>query len=346
MINAMILEIKYRVKFNKLKADPVETIYFGGGTPSLLSEKNIMVLFETIYTYFDVLPGAEITFEVNPDDVTESTLKIWKRAGINRLSLGIQSFLSSDLKWMNRPHDGLQAELAIKAVKEAGFHNFSGDLIFGSPLLSDKALKKNIDILTDLNVPHIAAYALTVEPLTPLEKMIRLKNKEPVDSAKQASQFSMLMDWLKSSGYEHYEISNFCLPGNRSRHNSSYWQGKPYIGIGPSAHSYDGMNRSWNISNNWEYINNMKKGKPVYGVEKLGSTQRLNEYIMMSLRTMEGLDLYYIKNNFGKKYSMKVLEDAGIYITNQSALLNNNHLILTQKGKLFADRIASDLFFI
>ena len=287
------------VKINESKED-VETIYFGGGTPSLLSADEIKRLMDIVYKNFSVSPDAEITLEANPDDINRSILKEWRSSGINRLSLGIQSFRDEDLTWMNRAHNGSQAIECIKAAKDEGFDNFSADLIFGTPTLTDEAWKENVDRLLELEPPHIAAYALTVEPFTPLNKMIALKKKQGVDPGKQATQFLLLMDWLEANGYEHYEISNFCKPGKKSIHNSSYWNGVPYIGIGPSAHSFDGEKRSWNISNNNKYIEGINNGVSFSEHEILSFHQRLNEYIMTSLRTNGGLSLLHVEEIFGE----------------------------------------------
>ena len=325
-------------------AQDVETIYFGGGTPSLLSNADLITLLAAAYEHFNVRREAEITLEANPDDITKTTLEEWKSAGINRLSIGVQSFQEEDLAWMNRVHNTSQALHSITELKNMGFENYSVDLIFGTPTLSDEHWKKNVQTLIDLDVPHIAAYALTVESSTPLQRMITLKKKEMVDSEKQAAQFLMIMDWLQESGYQHYEISNFCKPGMRSRHNSSYWKGTPYIGIGPSAHSFDGTRRSWNISNNARYIS-MEKNTIPFEEEVLTSTQQLNEYIMTSLRTMEGLDVELVRNKFGKSYADK-LNESSIKFEERGYMIHKNEaFILTNSGKLFADGIASELFF-
>ena len=278
--------------------EKIETIYFGGGTPSLLSPDEIFSIISAIKINYQVVPGAEVTLEANPDDIHSEKLVVWKNSGINRLSIGIQSFIERDLKWMNRAHNVEQAINSINLSLDAGFENFSIDLIFGTPGLTDQEWKKNIQTVIDLNVPHVSAYALTVEPKTALEKMIELKKKENVNNEVQAKQFLILMEMMRRAGYEHYEISNFAKPGFRSRHNSSYWQGEKYIGIGPSAHSFNGNERSWNVANNQIYIKSLEQNQIESEKEILTSAQKLNEYVMTSLRTIEGMNLDFIAENF------------------------------------------------
>ena len=322
----------------------IETIYFGGGTPSLLNDAGIKSILTSIKNNYFTSEDVEITIEANPDDVTAEKLIAWKDAGINRLSIGIQSFKEQDLAWMNRAHNRTQAIECLLLAKEAGFNNFSADLIYGTPGLTDEEWKLNVDQLINLDAPHIACYALTVEPNTALQKMISLKKKADINPDQQARQFLLLMKWMRAAGYEHYEISNFAKPGSRSRHNSSYWQGKKYIGIGPSAHSYDGRVRKWNVANNALYIGSIKKDIIPFEEEKLTDVQRLNEYIMTSLRTIEGLDLEIVEKNFspGKKATIK--NAVRSYYEKKLVLIDNEKLVLTDEGKLFADGIAAHLF--
>lgn len=322
-----------------------ETIYFGGGTPSILGIDDLSLIFDALRKKFSIAADAEITLEANPDDITPAKLNLWKQIGINRLSVGIQSFLETELLWMNRAHTAVDSLRCIDEIKDAGFSNFSIDLIYGSPLLSNEDWRNNVTTVIDKNVPHISCYALTVEPKSALDKMIAQNKKAPVDAEKQAEQFLLLMDWMEQAGYVHYEISNFAKPGMRSRHNSSYWQGKHYYGFGPSAHAYDGKRRKWNIANNALYIQSLKKNQIPFEEELLSEKQRLNEYIMTSLRTQEGMDLDKVREEFGKKYSDE-LQLAGNKYTNTNKLVNiNSKLILTREGKLFADGIAADLFY-
>ena len=351
MMDAMLNEIRL-AKVSPLGGDleGADTIYFGGGTPSLLNAEELKKLLAAAYEKYNISKDAEITLEANPDDISEIKLAEWKSVGINRFSIGIQSFNQQDLEWMNRAHDVEQALHCIELVKNAGFQNYSVDLIYGTPTLSDDDWKKNVQTIIDFGVPHISCYALTVESNTALQKMIRLKKKEEVDPEKQASQFLLLMDWLQNAGYEHYEISNFAKPGYRSKHNSSYWQQKTFIGIGPSAHSFDGNARRWNVSNNALYIQSLKKNIIPFEEEKLSEVQKLNEYIMTSLRTIEGIDLDFVEKIFGEEKKIKLQSASIKYIQNHKLLpiatgtVNNKH-VLTNEGKLFADGIASDLFF-
>jgi len=323
----------------------VDTVYFGGGTPSLLNAEEIKKLLYAVYEKYTVSNNVEITLEANPDDITETKLAGWELLGINRFSIGIQSFNQADLEWMNRAHNAKQALQCIQLVKYAGFQNYSVDLIYGTPTLSDEDWKHNVQTIIDLDVPHISCYALTVEPNTALQKMISLKKREEVDPEKSASQFLLLMDWLTTAGYEQYEISNFAKPGYRSMHNSSYWQGKSYLGIGPSAHSFDGSSRRWNISNNALYIQSLLKNSIPYEEEKLSDVQKLNEYIMTSLRTIEGIDLNFVKENFGEVNKQTLVAASMKYLHNYKLQTTNHKLVLTNEGKLFADGIAADLFF-
>jgi oxygen-independent coproporphyrinogen-3 oxidase len=246
---------------------------------------------------------------------------------------------------MNRAHTASESLVCIDKIREAGFTNFSVDLIYGSPLLTDEDWKINVDIVIEKNIPHISCYALTVEPKTALDKMIALHKKEPVDPEKQARQFLLLMDWLEQAGYEHYEISNFAKPGLRSKHNSSYWLGEPYYAFGPAAHAFDGQKRKWNFANNSLYIQSLQNGIIPFEEETLTETQQLNEYIMTSLRTMEGLDLEYVSKIFGVEKSNAIRSAGNKYISTGRLKEVDDKLILTREGKLFADGIAADLFF-
>lgn len=342
-IGALLKEVE--LQQNYLGNEVVKTIYFGGGTPSILSIENLWSILNSINTSFVIDPDPEITLEANPDDINPEKLQQWKQLGINRFSIGIQSFYDEDLQWMNRVHNAGEAEKCIKQVKAAGFNNFSIDLIYGGPTLSNEHWEQNISKAIELNVPHISCYALTVEPKTALAKMIELKKKETVDSEKQAQHFLILMDAMQKAGYEHYEISNFAIPGFRSKHNSSYWQGQKYLGLGPSAHSFNGSSRQWNIANNALYIQSLKRNELTFEKEELSVQTQLNEYIMTSLRTMEGLDLNYVTDKFGSNYSDKLLAESLHQKYQLNLRLHNSHIILTNEGKLFADGIASGLFF-
>lgn len=354
MISSIIREIEIRSSFlqNALgdelaiisKNEIIETIYFGGGTPSLLSSSEIISIISSIKQNYNIAPRAEVTLEANPDDITIEKLNGWKIAGINRLSIGVQSFIERDLKWMNRAHNAAQALLCIQLAMDAGFDNFSIDLIFGTPGLDDAEWKENVQKALDLKIPHIACYALTVEANTALQKMITLKKKKDINTDAQAGQYSMLMKMMGDAGYEQYEISNFARDGFRSRHNSSYWQGKKYIGIGPSAHSYDGNIRMWNKANNPFYIKSLQNNIIPYEKEILSEAQKLNEYIMISLRTIEGMNLEFIENNFSKNERRRIENVIEKEVERNMVIVNGDKIILTNNGKLFADRIAVKLF--
>jgi oxygen-independent coproporphyrinogen-3 oxidase len=335
---ALLKEIE--LQRNYLLNEIIETIYFGGGTPSLLTIEDCRLLIEKIKNNFPVAPDAEITLEANPDDITEEKFIGWKKNGINRLSIGIQSFFEEDLRWMNRAHNTEQSVICLPLVKKY-FTHFTIDLIYGAPLLTNEKWKQNVEMAIAFDIPHLSCYALTVELKTPLHKMIREHKAEEVNPDQQSEQFLLLMQWLGDAGYEHYEISNFAKSGFRSRHNSSYWQGKKYLGFGPSAHSFNGMSRQWNVSNNNLYIESINKGIIPYEKEELTLTQQLNEYIMTSLRTMEGLDL----QKLGEAESQKLQAVSKKYIESGLMKCTNEKLVLTREGKLLADGIAATLFF-
>ncbi len=280
---ALLKEIEWRKTY--LDQETIETIYFGGGTPSLLPDSALRDILDSVYHHFRISPNPEITLESNPDDMQPDRLQIWKDIGINRLSIGIQSFFAEDLTWMNRAHDARQAIQAVEQVRKTGFDHFSLDLIYGLPGLTDEKWEKNLQTAIASGAPHISCYALTVEPKTALFKMIRMKKTADVQPEQQVSQFLSGIEILEAAGYEHYEISSFAKPGNRSRHNSSYWQAEKYLGLGPSAHSFDGRSRQWNISNNALYIKSVKSGELPFESEILQPGDMLNEYIMTSLRT-------------------------------------------------------------
>lgn len=321
----------------------IETLYFGGGTPSILPVADIDSIMQKIRSKYRLAGNAEVTLEANPDDISSQKLEGWKRTGINRLSVGIQSFLERDLKWMNRAHNAGQALNCLSEIKKAGFENYTIDLIFGIPDLTDEEWDRNIMTVLDAGVPHISCYALTVEPKTALDKMIRLGKKQNVNQENQARQFEILMKRMWEAGYEHYETSNFALPGFRSRHNSSYWQQKTYLGIGPSAHSYDGVSRFWNIANNPLYIKAIVEQRPFFEKEQLTASQVFNEYIMTSLRTMEGMDLRFMEEKFGKDKVEQVRKKIK-GIDRRWLLQNDQHVSLSDEGILLTDNISVRLF--
>jgi len=342
LLNVLLNEI--RLQKNYVADENIETIYIGGGTPSLLNKEELQQLVNQVKNNYVITHDAEITLEANPDDITNDVLMNWKQIGINRLSIGIQSFFEEDLLWMNRAHNARQARQCIELAQKNGFENITIDLIYGTPLLTDEKWKQNVETAVAYGIPHLSCYALTIEPKTPLHKMIREHKKQDIDTDQQARQFLLLMDWMQAAGFEHYEISNFAKPGFRSRHNSSYWQGKKYIGIGPSAHSFNGHSRQWNISNNNIYIGSLKEEKIPFELEELTPVQQLNEYIMTSLRTSEGINILSIKNKWGEKMAEKILSKIDAFIQQNKMTKNKDHLQLTKEGKLLADGIAADLF--
>jgi len=324
----------------------VNTIYFGGGTPSMLSQTELMDVFDAINKYFKISADAEITLEANPDDLTSKKIKELKDTPINRLSIGIQSFYDEDLKLMNRAHNSKEALSAVKASQDKGFENITIDLIYGIPSLTNEKWKHNLRTAFDLEVKHISAYCLTVEPKTALAHLVKEGKIKNVDEQQSADQFEIMLDEMRKNNFVQYEISNFCKDNFFSRHNSNYWLKETYLGLGPSAHSYNGKSRQWNISNNALYIQSLEKNKLPFEVEILTASMQYNEYILTSLRTMWGTDLGYIGERFGNDYLLYCNKEADKYIRTEEIKSEENKLFLTDKGKLFADKIASNLFFV
>ena len=341
-IQALLKEIV--LQRNWIGGEEINTIYFGGGTPSLLSGWELTHILDALTKNFIVHPAAEVTLETNPDDFHQLLVQEWLKAGFNRLSIGVQSFFEDDLRWMNRAHTASQAISSIKMAQETGFTNLTIDLIYGTPGMTDERWKENVNTAFEVNIPHLSCYALTIETGTALYQQIKNKQLRDVSSDDQARQFQLLMNWMKDAGYEHYEISNFAKPGFRSRHNTSYWEGTSYLGLGPSAHSFNGRERKWNVSNNALYISSIQMGEIPYQQELLTPDQRLNEYIMTSLRRKEGISLEYVVENYNgaadriRTCSKKFIEQGNMIET-------SGFLTLTDNGKLFADGIASELFF-
>ncbi|WP_126244561.1 radical SAM family heme chaperone HemW [Chitinophaga rhizosphaerae] len=330
---------------NYLQGQPVGTVYFGGGTPSLIGPEAVQRLLDVLRQHYDILPDAEITLEANPDDLSPESLRAFRETGVNRLSIGVQSFFEEDLKWMNRAHQAAQSINCLKEARAAGFDNFSIDLIYGGPTLTDERWQANIRQAVELNIPHLSCYALTVEPGTALDHFIQHHKIPPIDPDRAAKHFGILMEALETAGYEHYEISNFALPGNRSKHNSSYWQGKHYLGLGPSAHSFNGTSRQWNIANNPLYIQSIKKETVPFEIEMLSESMALNEHIMISLRTEAGCRLETVAERFGADKKSALLAASSEFIRKGWMRQNDDRLTLTREGKFFADGIAAALFF-
>lgn len=343
MVLALTKELT--VRKNESVNENVETIYFGGGTPSVLSLQEINSLIDTVYQNYNVSENPEITLEANPDDLSIEQIRELAKTKVNRLSIGIQSFFEDDLKMMNRAHN---AEEAKKCLAEAikYFDNISVDLIYGIPGMSNEKWIENIEMALSFGIPHISSYALTVEPKTALKKLILAgKIAEPKDEVAQ-EHFEILVDKLQSNGFVHYELSNFGKPGCFSKNNSAYWLGKKYIGIGPSAHSYDGISRSWNIANNSLYLQAIEKGDLPNEVEVLSITDRYNEYIMTGLRTIWGVSFQKVLNDFGQEYLDYLHRQARKFIEDGLLAIEGDILRTTSKGKFLADGIASDLFLI
>jgi len=342
IIDAIIRELEIRKDY--LSGENLNTIYFGGGTPSLFHPQIFNSIIEQAHQVFGLNANAEITVEANPDDINVSWLQALQRTSVNRLSIGVQSFVDNDLLYLNRKHSAAKAESSIKLAQDHGFDNLSIDLIYGSPNLSDEVWQENILKSLKLGVPHISAYALTVELGTALDHFIRKGKYKPMDDAKASHHFNILVEALEKNGFEHYEISNFSLPGMNSKHNTSYWFGEQYIGVGPSAHSYDGGSRQWNVSNLKSYIVAIENSQIDFEKEVLSPDQKYNEYVMTSLRTIWGIDLEKVKNDFGEKFHTHLLIEAKPFMESHQIELLHNKMILTNKGKFFADGLAAGLF--
>lgn len=345
LLEAMLQEIVLRASY--LEDKKVDSIYFGGGTPSILEAKEIDRLIGQVAKYFEISSGAEITLEANPDDLDKKKVQELRNTEINRFSIGIQSFYEEDLRWMNRAHNAEEAKSSIMRVQDAGFENITCDLIYGYPLLTNLKWKSNMQQLIELEVPHISSYSMTVEKKTALAHMINKESTPPLNEEQSAEQMLMLIETLLSSGYEHYEISNFAKADRYARHNSNYWKGKPYLGIGPSAHSFNGTSRSWNIANNALYIKGILAKELPLETEQLSKNERFNEYVMTSLRTKWGIDQEYVKKEFGDDYLNSIKRSIEEYIHNRSVgISEDGKIILNPSGKLIADQIASELFIV
>ncbi|GAA3774244.1 radical SAM family heme chaperone HemW [Corallibacter vietnamensis] len=347
LIQALITELELRKKaFDNVI---VSTIYFGGGTPSLLSDEEIQAIIKAVYKNFEVAENPEITLEANPDDLTDAKIKELAASPINRLSIGIQSFFEDDLKAMNRAHNASEAQACLEKATRY-FDNITIDLIYGIPNMSLEKWQQNLDIAFQFGINHISSYALTVEPKTALDSFIKKGTYPPVNEALAQSHFNHLVAETKKQGFVHYEISNFGKPHFFSKHNTSYWQGKPYLGIGPSAHSFLGKTRSWNVANNTKYIQAISQGELPETSEVLSVTDQYNEYVMTGLRTIWGVSLDKIENDFGTVYKNFILKEAEIFLSKTLLVVEKeNHqsvLKTTSKGKFLVDGIASELFMI
>ena len=343
----MVLALAKEIKLRKKESDNeiIETIYFGGGTPSILTIDDIQLLIDTVYEHYKVVENPEITLEANPDDLDNKTILQYANSPINRLSIGIQSFFEDDLQLMNRAHNSAEAKKCLEFATQH-FDNISIDLIYGMPNMSNEKWLQNIEMALSFNIPHISSYALTVEPKTALHKMIKTGAIPKLDDDLAQQHFHILIDKLQENGFVHYELSNFGKENYFSKNNTAYWLGKKYIGIGPSAHSYNGESRSWNIANNSLYLKAIAENKLPSETEILSKTDQYNEYIMTGLRTIWGVSLERIETEFGTKYLEYLYQQAEKYISDNLLEIENNVLKITKKGKFLSDGIASDLFLL
>ena len=341
MVEALAKEIELRK--DEFKNIIVETIYFGGGTPSVLNNKELEFLIDTVYNNYEVSEQPEITIEANPDDLSKNRIIELSLSPVNRLSIGIQSFFEDDLKLMNRAHNAQEAKDCLaEAVKY--FNNISVDLIYGIQNSTKEKWLQNIETALSYNVPHISSYALTVEPKTALASFIEKGIIQDVDEELAQEQFHILKDKLEAEGFIHYELSNFAKEGFFSRNNSAYWQGKSYIGIGPSAHSFNGEERGCNVRNNSKYIKAIQQNKLQMEVETLTKTDQYNEYVMTGLRTIWGVSLVKVESDFGSLYKDYLLEQAEVFINQHLLYIEDMHIKVSKEGQFLSDGIASELF--
>ncbi len=347
MVEAIVRELEWQKDY--LQGAPLSSIYFGGGTPSLLDVAELEQIFSKIYQLHSVRADAEITLEANPDDLSLEKLQALRNSPVNRLSIGIQSFAEEDLRFMNRAHNAHEARACIENALALGFDNLTLDLIYGTPTTSHEQWARNLDTIFQYPIPHLSAYCLTVEPKTALDHFVRQGKASPVDEEHANAQFLYLMEATQAQGYEHYEISNFAKPGRYARHNSSYWLGEPYLGIGPSSHSFNGQSRQWNVANNAKYLKILNEGNvtqitdtELFELEELSPATRYNEYVMTGLRTIWGCDLQKIAPVFQSYF----VENVQPFIDKGQVLMQNHQYRLSASGKFMADYIAAQLFFI
>lgn len=341
LVTALAKELILRK--DEFKNQTVETIYFGGGTPSLLTIDELQFLISEVYKNYIVIETPEITLEANPDDLSKDLIVQLSNSPVNRLSIGVQSFFEADLKLMNRAHNAAEAKACLEEATKH-FDNISIDLIYGIPGLTNENWIKNIETVLSYNIPHISSYALTVEPKTALDTFIKKGIIENVDDDLAQEQFHILIEKLEANGFVHYELSNFGKPDYFSKNNSAYWQGKSYLGIGPSAHSFNGNERGWNVRNNSKYIKALEQNILPIETEVLSTTDKYNEYVMTGLRTIWGVSLERVEQDFGIMYKNYLLEQATFHLKNEMLYLNDGKILVTKKGKFLSDGIASDLF--
>jgi oxygen-independent coproporphyrinogen-3 oxidase len=342
MIESIANELVERKDYLENKG--IKTIYFGGGTPSLLDQKELQLILDAVYENFDIEEEIEISLEANPDDITDEKLEDWTAVGINRLSIGLQSFKTEDLEWMNRAHTVDEALTCVRKAQEAGISNLTVDLMYGLPNLSLAEWKSHIQQVIDFGVPHISAYCLTVEENTALSNLVKKGKIAVADDDQQSDQFKLLLSMLEENGFDQYEISNFSKDGFESKHNSNYWKGEWYLGVGPSAHSFNGVSRAWNIANNRKYLAAIDKGQNHLETEILSSENQFNEYLLTGLRTIYGVDIQKLQNIAPLNDSFKT--NCDIFIEEKWMTNSSNILVLTKEGRLKADYIASELFIV
>ena len=343
LIQALAKELSLK---STMVNSPIETIYFGGGTPSILNPNELELLVNTIYNHYEVAQKIEFTLECNPDDLTLQQLKTVKKIGVNRLSIGIQSFFDDDLQFFNRAHNAKEAEHSILMSQDAGFENITIDLIYGSPLLTDEKWMKNLETINELNIPHLSAYTLTIEPNTALHHQVKTGKIHPLEDEKTLAQFNTLIERTKQYGLTQYEVSNFGKENFYSLHNSNYWKGVEYLGVGPSAHSYIGNKRYWNISHNAKYITAINTGGNYFEEELIDKKTAYNEYVLTRLRTIWGVDKQYIKDQFNEKLYQHFEKEVSPYLNSTHLNEEQGVITLNHKGLFIADKITSDLFWV
>ena len=344
IIEAMKIDLS--LQENYLEKEEIKTIYFGGGTPSAIPNKYISELINEIKKKHVVVSNAEITLEANPDDLTQENIERWQQAGVNRLSVGVQSFFDEHLVWMNRAHNRSQAINGLKWAKEAGITNITMDLIYGIPNMTMDQWKQNLETFYNLDLPHLSAYGLTIEPQTHLGNLVKTQKVKTEKDENYNLQFEWLINSAKNNGFDHYEISNFGKPNFYSQHNTAYWLGQKYLGIGPSAHSFNGKQRQWAVASNMKYMKMLNQNKLPAEIEALSVNDRFNEYVLTRLRTIWGIDLNQINEQFGNEFQNNLMLNIEPYLISNKVVRNNDSFVLSAEGKFLADKISSDLFVI
>ena len=344
IINAINKELIMQKHY--LESQLIQTIYFGGGTPSLIGSMSLELILETIHHNYKLMQNTEITIEANPEDINQETILSWSTMGFNRVSLGVQSFRDQDLKYMNRIHNSIQARRAIRLLQESAINNLNVDLIYGYPELDNFAWESNLDTVISLKVPHLSCYCMTIEPKTPLYDFIKKGKHKKLNSGQGNEQFLIARKKLISSGYEHYEISNFAKPGYASLHNNNYWNKTHYLGVGPSAHSFNGISRQWNIKNNHVYCKKIEDKDSYYEFEILSNKNQINEYILTQIRTSVGMDIKYFKNNMDDIDFVNFKIEISKLEAEKLLKINGSSIVLTELGMLISDSISENLFLI